>query len=181
MDLADMPEATPDVAPNVDTAPQTTQRSLAQHAGHTRRSPRRRHIAGQYLRFCVVGLSNALVDLGALNLLLLARPTRSEISLIGYNTVAVALAILNSYLWNTRWTFQGEATKSPRERALFIGQAILNIAINNIVLLVMTGVFPSSTGEWSLFTANLAKLAAMVVASTMSFLLLRAIVFRPRA
>ncbi len=134
----------------------------------------------QYLRFCLVGVSNAVVDLGALNLLLLLYPTRSDLTLLLYNTVAVMLAILNSYLWNTRWTFQEQATRSRRERTLFVAQAILNIAINNVVLFYMTDLMPSQTGEWSIFSANLAKLAAMVAASTISFLLLRTVVYRPR-
>lgn len=135
----------------------------------------------QYLRFCAVGVSNAVVDLGALNLLLLLYPTKSDATLLLYNTVAVALAIMNSYLWNTRWTFHEHATSSARERTLFIAQALLNILINNVVLYAMTDLLPTEAGDWSILTANLSKLAAMVAASTISFLLLRAIVFRPKA
>jgi putative flippase GtrA len=135
----------------------------------------------QYLRFCVVGVSNAAVDLGALNLLLLLYPTRSDVTLLVYNTIAVMLAIFNSYLWNTRWTFYEQATRSRRERTLFVAQALLNIAINNVVLFFMTDLLPTQTGEWSIFTANLAKLAAMVAASTISFLLLRSVVFHSKA
>jgi putative flippase GtrA len=135
----------------------------------------------QFLRFCAVGLSNAVVDLGALNLLLLLYPTQSDLTLLLYNTIAVMLAILNSYLWNTRWTFREQATSSGRERTLFVAQALLNIAINNIVLFAMTDLLPTSTGDWSILSANLAKLAAMVAASSISFVLLRAVVFRAKA
>ena len=141
----------------------------------------RRSMSLQYLRFCMVGVSNAVVDLAALNLLLLLYPTRSDLTLLVYNTVAVMLAILNSYLWNTRWTFHDQVTNSGRERALFVAQAILNIAINNVVLVVMTGLLPTQTGGWSILTANLAKLAAMFTASSTSFLLLHTFVFRARA
>jgi putative flippase GtrA len=103
------------------------------------------------------------------------------VTLLIYNTVAVMLAIFNSYLWNTRWTFHEQATRSRRERTLFVAQALLNIAINNAVLFFMTDLLPTQTGEWSVFTANLAKLAAMVAASTISFLLLRSVVFRSKA
>ena len=132
----------------------------------------------QYLRFCMVGVSNAVVDLGVLNLLLLLYPTRSDLTLLLYNTIAVMLAILNSYLWNTRWTFHDQATRSHRERTLFVAQAILNIAVNNLVLFFMTDLLPTQAGEWSLFSANLAKLAGMMTASSMSFLLLRFVVYR---
>jgi len=163
MDIADMPGA-------------ITTRGAEQP--ERRRKP---STGRQYLRFCMVGVSNAVVDLGALNLLLLLYPTTSDLTLLLYNTVAVMLAILNSYLWNTRWTFHEQATRSRRERTLFVAQAILNIAINNVVLFFMTDLLPSQRGEWSIFTANLAKLAAMVAASTISFLLLRSVVYRPKS
>lgn len=143
--------------------------------------PSRRSVGLQYLSFCMVGVSNAVVDLGALNLLLLLYPTRSDVTLLFYNTIAVMLAILNSYLWNTRWTFHDQVTNSRRERTLFVAQAILNIAINNLVLIFMTDLLPTQTGEWSILTANLAKLSAMAAASTISFLLMRGVVFRAKS
>lgn len=134
----------------------------------------------QFVRFCTVGISNAAVDLGALNLLLLLYPTQSDLTLLLYNTIAVALAILNSYLWNTRWTFHDQVTSTRRERVLFVSQALLNIAINNAVLFGLTDLLPTETGTWSMLTANLAKLVAMFASSGLSFILLRTIVFRAR-
>ncbi len=166
MDIANLPEIAPARRPEQP---------------RQRRDPAKPSAGPQFLRFCVVGVSNAAVDLGALNLLLLLYPTRSDVTLLFYNTIAVALAILNSYLWNTRWTFHQQTTSSPRERALFVAQAVLNIAINNIVLFTMTDLLPTTTGEWSILTANLAKLAAMMTASSISFVLLRTVVFRPKA
>jgi putative flippase GtrA len=103
------------------------------------------------------------------------------VGLLAYNTVAVSLAILNSYLWNTRWTFRNQVTHTWRQRALFVAQALLNIATNNLVLLAVTSVLPSSADATTLLVNNVAKLFAMVAASTLSFLLLRTVVFRPRA
>ncbi len=134
----------------------------------------------QYTRFLLVGISNAIVDLAVLNVLLLAYPTQEPLPLIAYNTLAVGLAILNSYLWNTRWTFRAEATHSRRERLLFIGQALINILVNNLVLVGVTSLLPDMQGTEFLIWSNIVKLAAMILASSISFLLLRAIVFHPR-
>ena len=142
-----------------------------------RRTPRHLSQGRQYARFLMVGVSNAVVDLAVLNALLWADPTRNPLTLVAYNTLAVALAILNSYLWNTRWTFRAEATHTQRERLLFIGQAIINILVNNLVLLGATALLPPTLGGAFLIWSNVAKLAAMIVASTLSFLLLRAVVF----
>jgi putative flippase GtrA len=138
-------------------------------------------VVAQYVQFCIVGLSNALVDLGVLNALLLIHPTRSTLGLLADNTLAVVLAIANSWVWNTRWTFRGQVAHSRRQHALFVVQALVNIAINNLILVGVTGVLPPTQGISSLLGNNLAKLAAMLVASSTSFLLLRTVVFRTRS
>ncbi len=46
--------------------------------------------------------------------------------------MALVLANLNSYFWNTRWTFRGRAQRrNPRQRLLFTLQALFNICISN--------------------------------------------------
>ena len=139
-----------------------------------------RKIIAQYVQFSLVGLSNAVVDLGVLNLLLFLHPTNNPFVLTIDNSIAVALAIINSYLWNTRWTFRSEADGSNRQRVLFVGQALLNITINDLALLGMTSILRPSQGIWYLIGSNVAKLVAMVIASTTSFIILYTIVFHVR-
>ena len=103
-------------------------------------------LLGQYLRFVLVGLTNAVVDLAVLNLLLILYPTNDRLGLLAYNTVAVAAAILNSYVWNARWTFRATATGSRRERTLFAAQALVNVAVNNLVLLGIVDLDPVPVG-----------------------------------
>lgn len=170
MRLADLPQGAPERLPA-----ETPDASPPAVLG------RRRPVIAQYVQFALVGASNAVVDLGVLNLLLVLYPTRSDALLLLDNTIAVALAILNSYLWNTRWTFRGAVTHQNTQRALFVAQALVNIAINNIVLIAVAGVLPPSLSLSALVLNNVAKLAAMFAASTTSFLLLRLVVFRPVA
>jgi putative flippase GtrA len=157
----------------------------AQHAPATpgalpRLSEKPSRIIAQYVRFLIVGLSNAIVDLGVLNVLLYLWPTRDPLTLIAYNTVAVTLAILNSYLWNTRWTFHALATGSARERTLFVAQGALNVLLNNAVLLALTLLLRPAPDLGYFVASNLAKLCAMLTASSTSFTLLRTVVFRRR-
>jgi len=134
----------------------------------------------QFAEFLLVGLSNAVVDLGTLNLLLLLKPSHNIWMLLVDNTFAVALAILNSYAWNTRFTFRAHVTRQTRQRMLFVAQACLNVVINNLVLLGLSSMLAPASGLSSLLANNIAKLGAMVMASTTSFLLLRTVVFRPQ-
>jgi putative flippase GtrA len=54
----------------------------------------------QFLRFCIVGTSNAVIDFGVLNLLLWLYPTADAWKTLEYNSVAVLLASTNSFFWN---------------------------------------------------------------------------------
>ena len=55
-------------------------------------------------KFCAVGVVNALVDFGTLNLLSWCWPTADPVRLALYNTLALVLANANSHLFNTLWT-----------------------------------------------------------------------------
>jgi hypothetical protein len=66
----------------------------------------RGEMPGQFARFCLVGMSNAVIDFSVLNAALFAFPTHSNVLLLAYNTVAVVLAATNSFIWNRRFTFR---------------------------------------------------------------------------
>lgn len=140
-------------------------------------------MTGQYARFLAVGGTNAVVDVLTFNALIFALPTRSAPTLVAYNTVAVGAAIANSYWWNTRWTFR-HATASTsrgrhRQRVLFLGQSVVNVVINDLVL----GAAAAALNTWAVLPvvvgSNLAKLAAMFTASILSFMVMKLVVFRP--
>lgn len=102
----------------------------------------------KYAQFSLVGGSNALVDLGVLNLLLLLSPTRSPEVLVVYNVVALVLTNANSYLWNTLWTFRHRARHDARQVGLFTVQGILNVAVGALLIWLLaqpTGSSPIRT------------------------------------
>lgn len=134
----------------------------------------------QFVRFLVVGVSNSFIDLGLLNVLVALAPPHDQVLFAAENSVAVACALINSYIWNARWTFLGQATGEPRQRVLFFAQAVANLLLNNVVLLAVMALLPAGQGLWLGLAINVAKLCAMLVASSMSFFLLRVVVFRAR-
>lgn len=134
----------------------------------------------QYAQFAVVGLINAVVDLGILNLLFWIWPTVDPVGLTVENSLAVALAITNSYLWNSRWTFARQADGSFRQLFLFIGQSLLNIAINDLALLLTAGQVRQLHLGPAWVSVNLSKGVAMAFASSTSFLIMRLVVFRSK-
>ena len=106
-------------------------------------------------------------------------PTRAPGRLVLYNAVAMILANVNSYLWNSLWTFKHRRLNHDvRQLSLFIAQAVLNVAIGSLLLWLSAHWLLSYTGLSPWVEGNLAKVLSMVVASSMSFLLLQFVVFR---
>src|SRR3954447_19219274 len=130
-----------------------------------------------YGQFSVVGMGNAIVDLGTLNLLLWLWPSADPGMLALYNTGAMLLANANSYFWNTAWTFRRQArrTKLLRKRVGFATQAVLNIGVNDSVFWLAIG-WLASTPLPAVVGQNVAKVISTLVASALSFIVLRYVV-----
>jgi putative flippase GtrA len=121
-----------------------------------------------------------LVDVGVFNLILLLWSTRSPELLVAYNVVALVLANANSYLWNTLWTFREQARHDARQVGMFTAQGLLNVGVGNALLWLVAYGLVVYTDLSPLVSGNLAKVVSMVVASMVSFLFLRLIVFNPK-
>ena len=131
----------------------------------------------RFSKFSVVGLSNAVVDIGVLNLFLWLQPTRETSMLVIYNGVALVLANLNSYIGNTRWTFRGRAEHGLRQKMLFCLQGLLNIGISTGIFWALIHPLLVNTEVPAYLVGNVAKIISVVVASVISFFLLRYVVF----
>jgi putative flippase GtrA len=132
----------------------------------------------RFSKFTIVGFSNAVVDIGTLNLFLWFASTRDPSVLALYNGVALVLANANSYLWNTRWTFRGRAKRrDPRQRLLFTLQALFNICVSSGLFYALIHPLLVYTDVPAYLAGNVAKLISIAVASTISFFLLRYVVF----
>ena len=127
-----------------------------------------------------VGLSNMLVDVGALNLLLLVGPTKSPELLVLYNVAALVLANANSYLWNTLWTFKEQARHDAKQVGMFTAQGLLNVAVGSALLWLAAHGLRAHTDLSPWIGGNVAKAISTVSASMVSFLFLRLFVFRPK-
>jgi putative flippase GtrA len=132
----------------------------------------------RFSKFTIVGLTNAVVDIGTLNLFLWFASTRDPLVLALYNGVALVLANVNSYFWNTRWTFRARAKRrNARQRILFTVQAVFNICVSNGLFYVLVHPVLLYTDVPAYLAGNVAKLISVAVASTLSFFVLRYLVF----
>jgi putative flippase GtrA len=131
---------------------------------------------GQFARFCVVGVSNAVIDFGVLNAALAVFPTRAAVPLLVYNTAAVVLAATNSFVWNRRFTFRVRGPLQAAEVARFAVVAAGTAGLNDLVLLMLSGLFPVLMASGAL-GANVLKLGAILGALALSFFGMRLWVF----
>lgn len=131
----------------------------------------------RFSKFTIVGVSNAAVDIGVLNLFLWLQHTRNPWELALFNGVALVLANVNSYVWNSMWTFRGRADRNNRQRILFGVQALINIAVSNGLFLALVRPVLIYTDVPTYLAGNVAKIISVIVASTLSFFLMRYFVF----
>ena len=134
----------------------------------------------RFSKFSIVGLTNAAIDIGVLNLFLWLEPTREVSTLVLYNGIALVLANVNSYLWNTLWTFRGRAEHDLRQIVLFGLQVLVNIGISNGLFWALIHPIIVYTEVPTYLAGNVAKIISVTVASTISFFLMRFVVFSRR-
>ncbi|MDB4867144.1 MAG: hypothetical protein JWR03_1477 [Cohnella sp.] len=131
----------------------------------------------QFAHFSLIGAVNAVLDLTVLNVLLLLWRHANTWELILINSLAYAVAVLNSYIWNTRLTFRRESVFSRREKTLFTVQAVVSLFISNGVFVLFTYWLGfSSFPMW--LVHNGAKGISMALSSICSFFLMKAFVFK---
>jgi putative flippase GtrA len=128
-----------------------------------------------------VGLTSGALDLGSLNLLLLIWPTSNHVLLVIFNTFAYALAVLNSYIWNSRYTFKEVNSNSHGQKVAFIVQAIISLFISDGVLYVGTTLLTMTHWFPKLVVYNIAKLLSMFLSSLASFFFMKFFVFRKKS
>lgn len=133
----------------------------------------------QFLRFCIVGTSNAVIDFGVLNLLLWLYPTTNAWEILGYNSLAVLLASTNSFFWNKYWTFQKRNPITFQEVSRFIVVASATTFMNDTLMWLLGRAFPGIIGS-SLLGANVLKLGAIIGTMSISFFGMRLWVFFQR-
>ena len=131
----------------------------------------------RFSKFSLVGIFNAAVDIGVLNLFLWLAPTREVTLLVIYNGVALILANLNSYAWNTLWTFRGRAKHDTRQIVLFGLQVLVNIGISSGLFWALIRPVIIYTEVPTYLAGNVAKIISVIVASTISFFIMRYVVF----
>ena len=126
----------------------------------------------QFLRFCLVGGVNTLIDLLMLNLLLWRFPTHNVQVLVVYNSVAYTSGAVSSFFLNKYWTFRRRQRPTRREVVRFALSLCFEILYSNgLVWLAGKALQPVITNPtlWG----NVSKLLAVACGTVISFACMR--------
>lgn len=133
----------------------------------------------QFTQFVIIGMTNAVVDLGSMNLLLICFPTKLHLLLLLYNSAAYTLTMIDSYILNSRITFKKHSDRTAIQRFHYIVQVVICFLVSNAVFIgsvfVAERLFESA---W--LAQNISKLMSMVLSSLTSFYLMKYYVFHKR-
>lgn len=137
----------------------------------------------QVIQFAIVGVLNTLVDFAVFQALNLTLGWVYAAQVLGYT-----FGIINSYLWNSNWTFREQRTRSLREVVLFIAVNLVSMGVSLGVIWLCREVF-GITNVWVAswmpkFLAGflkgdtICKLIATVIAIAVNYLGNRLFVFK---
>lgn len=140
----------------------------------------RREAIRQFGKFCIIGASSALVDVGLLNVF----TQLLQWHWIPAQVVSFSLAVSNGFIWNSLWTFRGidsgsRRTKYAKFYATNVAGLLLNLAVMKLAMFAMTGQLIQE-GNPPARILNLAKAAAIVVVSFWNFGASKYWTFRPK-
>jgi len=123
-------------------------------------------VAGQFIRFIVVGLLNTAVDFGLLNLLIYLFRWPS----VWANTVSFSVAVLNSFFWNKYWTFRQKEGRMIQQLATFIVVSLIGLGLSDLLVYL---------GNVRLdYNINLVKVISVIVVFLWNFLGYKYLTFR---
>lgn len=122
----------------------------------------------QFLRFCLVGGANTLIDVLTLNVLLWGLPTTSPLMLVLYNSVAYSGGAVTSFFLNKYWTFGHKQKITGRIVRRFAILLVLEILYSNgLVWLAGRALQPFITNP--ILWGNAAKILAVAGSATLSY------------
>lgn len=131
----------------------------------------------QLVRYSLIGVLNVAIDVGLLTVGVRLTGIDRGLGLVALASVSFSCAIVNSYFWNARWTFQSRI--DVRRHAIsFVFVNLVALVITDAVIAALTTIRHPWIGSSPLLHVDEAKAVAIVVSGVWNFVGLRSFVFR---
>jgi putative flippase GtrA len=139
---------------------------------HTHQLQRWKSTFWQFLRYCLVGGANTIVDLLTLNIILWRFPTNNVQVLVLYNAIAYTSGALSSFFLNKYWTFRRTQKITSREVVRFIISLILEVMYSSALIWLAGKALQPLITNVTLW-GNASKLIAVVIGTVISYSFMR--------
>lgn len=134
-------------------------------------------ISRQAIRYVVVGASNVVIDLLLLTGAVWITGIHKGPLLVLLSSLSFSCAIVNSYIWNGRWTFSSRL--QPKTQFVpFAVVSIIGLALNDAILATLIAGPTRWLSPSPVLRVDEVKLLAVAVTAGWNFFAYRAIVFR---
>jgi putative flippase GtrA len=130
----------------------------------------------QFLRYCLVGGANSLLDLLVLNVLLWGFPTKNVLVLVVYNSLAYTCGAVTSFFLNKYWTFGHKQPTTRRQVRRFVIILALEILYSNGLVWLAGKVLQPLIANPTLW-GNASKLVAVAGGAVLSYTFMRFWIF----
>lgn len=133
----------------------------------------------QLAKFGLIGVTNAVVDLGIYNLFIYLSDVSSGHLIIIFKCFSVLTAILNSYVWNKFWSFEKkEAKHLGREFAQFFMVSFVGLLLNVGITAFVVNIIGTPDGFTEKVWANVGGISASVLVLSWNFIGYKYFVFK---
>lgn len=133
----------------------------------------------QFGKYSAIGLTNAAIDFGILNLFIALTGSTAGLAFALFKGVSTAVAVVHSYILNKYWAFEAGASRGGRSEIIkFIGVSLVAIGVNVAVASFVVNFVQPQFGISPEIWANLGAVAGSASALIFSFIGFSKIVFR---
>ncbi len=129
-------------------------------------------------KFAEVGVLNTFVDWGILNILMLLTSIVSGGYYLAFKGFSASLAIINSYIFNKVWVFEGKKQKALKEFSIFVVVSLIGVAINIGIAHLVVDVFGPHFGIKGQLWANIGAFFATLFSMIWNFVGYKFVVFK---